>query len=49
MPAAIVIYLFTSLPNDVQSAVCNEKLKIDDDLYTLFWGDGSWYVSSTNS
>ncbi|KZP30216.1 hypothetical protein FIBSPDRAFT_726409, partial [Athelia psychrophila] len=30
-----------SLPADIQTAACNEKLKIDDDLYTLFWGDGA--------
>ncbi|KZP30186.1 hypothetical protein FIBSPDRAFT_146198 [Athelia psychrophila] len=32
-----------SLPTNIQAAVCNEKIKIDDNLYTLFWGDGSWY------
>ena len=31
-----------SLPNDVQAAVCNNKIKIDDDIYTLFWGTGAW-------
>ncbi|KZS96538.1 hypothetical protein SISNIDRAFT_407202, partial [Sistotremastrum niveocremeum HHB9708] len=33
-----------SLPIDIQSGVCNEGIKIDDDLYNLFWVDGSWYV-----
>ncbi|KAI8971135.1 hypothetical protein BD414DRAFT_426655 [Trametes punicea] len=30
-----------TLPRDVQSAVCNEEIKIDQNLYSLFWDDGS--------
>ena len=32
------------LPNDVQSAVCNKAIKIDRNLYNLFWNTGAWYV-----
>ncbi|KAJ7882690.1 hypothetical protein B0H13DRAFT_2047930 [Mycena leptocephala] len=28
------------LPTDIQTAVCNEKIKIDDDIYTNGWPDG---------
>jgi hypothetical protein len=31
------------LPTDIQTAVCNEKIKIDDDIYTNGWSDGSWF------
>ncbi|KAF8217226.1 hypothetical protein K438DRAFT_413074 [Mycena galopus ATCC 62051] len=31
------------LPSDIQTAVCNEKLKIDNDIYTNGWSDGSWF------
>ncbi|KAJ7625824.1 hypothetical protein FB45DRAFT_750098 [Roridomyces roridus] len=33
--------LTRSLPTDIQSAVCNEKLKINDDIYKISWDDGS--------
>ncbi|KAL0064614.1 hypothetical protein AAF712_008440 [Marasmius tenuissimus] len=33
-----------TLPADVQSAICNKDIKIYDDLYNIFWGDGAWYV-----
>jgi len=36
-----------SLPNDIQAAVCNDKIKIDDDLYSLFWSDGAWFYMYT--
>jgi len=36
-----------SLPADIQAAVCNNKIKVDNDLYTLFWGDGSWFYIYT--
>ncbi|KAI1789404.1 hypothetical protein LXA43DRAFT_893016 [Ganoderma leucocontextum] len=36
-----------TLPDDVQSAVCNEKIKIDRNLYNLFWSTGAWYVTYT--
>ena len=32
----------TRLPNDIQNAVCNKEIKIDRNLYNLFWGDGQW-------
>lgn len=32
------------LPTNVQSAVCNEEIKIDRNLYSLFWGNGAWWV-----
>ncbi|KZP04031.1 hypothetical protein FIBSPDRAFT_1054937 [Athelia psychrophila] len=33
-----------SLPADIQQAVCNEKIKIDDDFYgQLFWDTGQWF------
>ncbi|KAJ7034442.1 hypothetical protein C8F04DRAFT_956426 [Mycena alexandri] len=31
------------LPTDIQTAVCNEPIKIDDDIYTNGWDDGSWF------
>ncbi|KIM77382.1 hypothetical protein PILCRDRAFT_618454 [Piloderma croceum F 1598] len=36
-----------SLPTDVQAAVCNDKIKIDNDLYTLFWNTGAWFYIYT--
>ncbi|KZT34031.1 hypothetical protein SISSUDRAFT_1053447 [Sistotremastrum suecicum HHB10207 ss-3] len=36
-----------SLPIDIQSGVCNESIRIDDDLYNLFWEDGSWLYMDT--
>ncbi|KAH7886800.1 hypothetical protein F5I97DRAFT_1936419 [Phlebopus sp. FC_14] len=30
-----------SLPADIQTAVCNSGIKLDDFLYELFWSDGS--------
>ncbi|KAF7370066.1 hypothetical protein MSAN_00636600 [Mycena sanguinolenta] len=36
------------LPSDIQTAVCNEKLKIDDDIYTNAWPDGSWFYIYTS-
>ena len=33
-----------SLPNDIQNAVCNKEIKIDRNLYSLFWDTGAWYV-----
>ncbi|KZS96539.1 hypothetical protein SISNIDRAFT_483092 [Sistotremastrum niveocremeum HHB9708] len=36
-----------SLPTAIQAGVCNEKIKIDDDLYTLFWPTGSWFYIYT--
>ncbi|KIK64771.1 hypothetical protein GYMLUDRAFT_160655 [Collybiopsis luxurians FD-317 M1] len=30
-----------TLPTDIQTAVCNQKIKIFNDLYSLFWNDGS--------
>ncbi|KAJ7103921.1 hypothetical protein C8R44DRAFT_858959 [Mycena epipterygia] len=34
---------FQSLPTDIQTAVCNEKIKINDDIYSNGWSDGSWF------
>ncbi|THU77845.1 hypothetical protein K435DRAFT_583271, partial [Dendrothele bispora CBS 962.96] len=30
-----------SFPDNIQTAVCNQKIKVFDSLYSLFWGDGS--------
>ncbi|KAG2155229.1 uncharacterized protein EDB93DRAFT_1080390 [Suillus bovinus] len=30
-----------SLPADIQQAVCNENIKIDNFLYDIYWSDGS--------
>ncbi|KDQ49994.1 hypothetical protein JAAARDRAFT_63400 [Jaapia argillacea MUCL 33604] len=30
-----------SLPTNIQAAVCNENIKLDNFLYSLFWTDGS--------
>ncbi|KAJ7697997.1 hypothetical protein B0H17DRAFT_340426 [Mycena rosella] len=35
------------LPADIQTAVCNEKVKIADDLYSNGWPDGSWFYVYT--
>ncbi|KAJ7623754.1 hypothetical protein FB45DRAFT_926653 [Roridomyces roridus] len=35
------------LPKDIQAAVCNEKIKINNDIYTNGWGDGSWFYVFT--
>ncbi|KAK1225497.1 hypothetical protein PQX77_011563 [Marasmius sp. AFHP31] len=37
-----------TLPADVQSAVCNKDIKIYDDLYNIFWGDGAWFYIFTS-
>ncbi|KAG7086125.1 hypothetical protein E1B28_002084 [Marasmius oreades] len=37
-----------TLPADIQSAVCNEKINIYDDLYNIFWSDGSWFYIYTS-
>jgi hypothetical protein len=31
-----------SFPADIQTAVCNKAIKIEDNLYSLFWSDGPW-------
>ncbi|KAH9924611.1 uncharacterized protein BXZ73DRAFT_103451 [Epithele typhae] len=36
-----------SLPTDIQSAVCNKEIKIDRNLYSLFWVDGPWFYAFT--
>ncbi|KAJ3719292.1 hypothetical protein EV361DRAFT_947354 [Lentinula raphanica] len=36
-----------TLPTAIQSAVCNEEVKLFDSLYSLFWTDGSWYYMYT--
>ncbi|KAJ3866932.1 hypothetical protein EV359DRAFT_79044 [Lentinula novae-zelandiae] len=34
----------TSLPNNIDTAVCDRNIKIIDDIRTgLFWSDGSWF------
>ncbi|KAJ7097143.1 hypothetical protein B0H15DRAFT_32788 [Mycena belliarum] len=35
------------LPNDIQKAVCNQKIKIPDTLYNNGWGDGAWFYVFT--
>ncbi|KAL0566986.1 hypothetical protein V5O48_015006 [Marasmius crinis-equi] len=37
-----------TLPTDIQSAVCNQNIKIYDDLYNIFWGDGTWFYTFTS-
>lgn len=37
----------STLPTDIQAAVCNDKIKIEDDLYSIFPGDGDWYYMIT--
>ncbi|KAK7024508.1 hypothetical protein VNI00_016261 [Paramarasmius palmivorus] len=38
-----------TLPNQIQTAVCRNDLKIFDDLYDIFWGDGAWFYTWTSS
>ena len=35
------------LPDGLQRTVCDQGLKLNDFLYTIFWPDGSWYVSQS--
>ncbi|KAJ3908016.1 hypothetical protein F5879DRAFT_428892 [Lentinula edodes] len=32
-----------TLSTAIQTAVCNEEIRLFDSLYSLFWTDGSWY------
>ncbi|KAK0221401.1 hypothetical protein IW262DRAFT_895965 [Armillaria fumosa] len=34
-----------SFTTTIQTAVCNNNLKIHNDFYQLFWDDGSWYYT----
>ncbi|KAJ3998322.1 hypothetical protein F5050DRAFT_1254423 [Lentinula boryana] len=36
-----------TLSTSIQTAVCNEEIKLFDSLYSLFWTDGSWYYMYT--
>ncbi|KAK0457445.1 uncharacterized protein EV420DRAFT_1548279, partial [Desarmillaria tabescens] len=37
-----------SFTNNVQTAVCDDELKIHDDFYgPVFWSDGSWFYTWT--
>ncbi|KAI0373859.1 hypothetical protein BV20DRAFT_977515 [Pilatotrama ljubarskyi] len=36
-----------SLPTDIQAAVCNENIKLDDILYDPGWDDGEWFYVFT--
>ncbi|KAI0629857.1 hypothetical protein C8Q77DRAFT_1138999 [Trametes polyzona] len=36
-----------TLPTDIQTAVCNKDIKLDRNLYSLFWGDGQWFYIYT--
>ena len=33
-----------SLPENIETAVCNEGIKLQNFLYNLFWNTGAWYV-----
>ncbi|KAI3612571.1 hypothetical protein WG66_010057, partial [Moniliophthora roreri] len=33
-----------TLPDNVQSSVCQGNIKIYDDLYQIMWNDGAWRV-----
>jgi hypothetical protein len=33
-----------SFTTDIQTAICNQNMKILDDMYTVAWRDGSWYT-----
>ena len=32
------------LPDNVQLAVCETGVPLEQFLYSIFWSDGSWYV-----
>ncbi|KAJ6481009.1 hypothetical protein C8R45DRAFT_1100574 [Mycena sanguinolenta] len=36
------------LPTDIQTAVCNENLKIDDYIYSNGWSNGAWFYIFTS-
>ncbi|KZP30135.1 hypothetical protein FIBSPDRAFT_1038478 [Athelia psychrophila] len=55
-PGAYETYLFgcapitnQSLPSNVQQTVCNNELKIDDDMYGIFWPNGQWIYEEARS
>lgn len=39
--------LTCSFTSSVQTAVCNQNIKVLDDLYPILHSDGSWYASIT--
>ncbi|KAI0728169.1 hypothetical protein C8Q72DRAFT_412494 [Fomitopsis betulina] len=36
-----------SLPEDIEKAVCNEGIKLENFLYDLFWNTGAWFYTYT--
>lgn len=38
----------TSLPEDIENAVCNAGIKLENFLYNLFWDTGAWYAVSAS-
>ncbi|KAJ8496963.1 hypothetical protein ONZ51_g793 [Trametes cubensis] len=36
-----------TLPGDIQTAVCNREIKLDRNLYGLFWDTGAWFYAYT--
>lgn len=36
----------SSLSVDIQKAVCNQGIKLEDEFYSLFWDTGEWYAFS---
>jgi len=36
-----------TLPSNIESAVCNQGIKLENFLYSLFWNTGAWYYTYT--
>ncbi|KAJ7366245.1 hypothetical protein DFH08DRAFT_833785 [Mycena albidolilacea] len=39
---------YQNFTTDIQTAVCNQNMKILDDMYTVAWRDGSWYTRDSH-
>ena len=37
-----------SLPQNIETAVCNDGINLQNFLYNLFWNTVAWYVVSTS-
>ncbi|EIW84701.1 hypothetical protein CONPUDRAFT_69727 [Coniophora puteana RWD-64-598 SS2] len=36
-----------SLPTNIETATCNNNIRLQNFLYKLFWGEGEWYYEHT--
>lgn len=40
---------YVSLPTNIQTAACNQGIKLEKFLYSLFWTNGAWCVPASTS